>query len=264
MKAESLPIRLAAEKLVVALGNTMKCLQDTSRSFGALARALHCMASTEPLDYRSLALNGAANARHFEDLFSEVAISLNAGRLAFLQISKSVIKRAMAGFKTATKLHGTASAEQASEIISTCTDFEEEHIRALRSCFEGLARLAKATGQSALSAEYLTIASGFRPESAKAITLNRYRGLVGEANTVNRANTLILDRPSEKHDESIMSTGSTYSTRRIGARNTKRAAPLESTPIYARISIYQQDTELACFRYRLSNIGNGKVWSLLL
>lgn len=208
MKAESLPIRLAAEKkLVVALGNTMKCLQDTSRSFGALARALHCMASTEPLDYRSLALNGAANARHFEDLFSEVAISLNAGRLAFLQISKSVIKRAMAGFKTATKLHGTASAEQASEIISTCTDFEEEHIRALRSCFEGLARLAKATGQSALSAEYLTIASGFRPESAKAITLNRYRGLVGEANTVNRANTLILDRPSEKHDESIMSTG---------------------------------------------------------
>ncbi|EFO61560.1 Hypothetical protein GLP15_3170 [Giardia lamblia P15] len=208
MKAESLPSRLAAEKrLVMALGNTTKCLQNTSRSFGALAKALHYMASTEPLDYRSAVLNGAASARHFEDLLSEIAISVDAGRLAFSQISKSVTKRAMVGFKVATKLHGTASAEQANEIISTYTDFEEEHIRALRSCFEGLARLAKATGQSALSAEYLTIASSFRPESAKAITLSRYRGLVREATTVTGASTLILDRPSGKHDESIMSTG---------------------------------------------------------
>lgn len=207
MKTESLPNRLTAEKkLVVAFGNTLKCLHDTSRSFGALAKAFHCMASTEPLDYRSSVLSGAANARHFEDLFSEMAIGLDAGRRAFMQISKSVTRRAMNGFKAAAKLHSMVSAEQANDIISAYTGFEEEHIRALRSCFEGMACLAKATGQSALSSDYLAIASSLRPESAKAITLSRYRSLVKEA-TVNGTSTLILDRVTGQHNESIMSTG---------------------------------------------------------
>lgn len=209
MKAESLSSRLAAEKkLVAAFGNTVKCLQNASRSFGALAKALYHMASTEPLDYRSSVLSGAANARHFEDLLSEMATSLDDGRRAFLQISKLVTKRAVSGFKIAEKLsHTTASIEQADEIISSCTNFEEEHIRALRSCFEGLARLAKAAGQTALSTDYLAIASGIRPEAAKSITMNRYRGLVKETIAVNRAGTLAIDRLTGQRDEHVMNTG---------------------------------------------------------
>lgn len=234
MRAESLPSRLAAAKrLVTAFGNTVKCLQNTLRSFEVLAKALHHMASTEPLDYRSSVLNGAANARHFEDLFSEMAIALDAGRRAFLQISKSVTKRAMSGFKAAEKLScATVSAQQANEIISAYTDFEEEHIRALRSCFDGMACLAKAAGQTALSTDYLAIASCIRPDAAKAITTNRYRGLVKEVNTVNGASTLIQDQLARQHDENIVSTGeyifgSQGRSRRYQASNTIESSNIQ-------------------------------------